>query len=398
MCLARSADHPIDLLVGSIPSLDKLLALIATSNRWRKLSISYADLSAVVKCRAYRGFPALRYLDLHAGLDFTLERAHDEALNTVVIDAPRLSTFKAQYGFGHYPFRVSIPTVTHIHLCIALHRRISEITALLSGLPQLSHLSLRCTRDEVSGSEPVPWTLSLPHLESLALELTPSLTWHILSRARLPSLKHLRIELLSVRRSRAFNTQIELDVDLFLSRCSQLESFTSQAVNFTKFKKILLASRPRFAAFAHDGQPLTNLEVQSLVRDLILGSDSMERVEEFALFDAGQYETDQASVFVDTVVSQCLAMARAVPQTPGPRALRRIDVHSPAPIREQQLQRKLQELYVRGLIPSKTEIQLHYSENRSGNRCTVAEDKWSTSTGPVTAGWQSTFYPFTFGL
>lgn len=295
-------------------------------------------------------------------------------------------------------FQISIPNVTHVHLSIDMPQRTWQIANLLSGFPRLSHLSLECAKADVFGgtatTSSVPWVFDLPHLQKLALEMVPSVTWSTLSRSRLPSLKHLRIEMLPIRRNLADFSQIEQNVDIFLSHCPQLESFTAQSMNFTKFKKILLATQPHFAAFAHDGQPLTNFEVQSLLRDLILGSDSMERVEEFALFDAGEYEIDQASVFIDTVVSQSLAMAPATSGTPSPRALRRIDVHSPAPIREQQMERKLQELYLRGVIPPSVQIQLHYSEERSGTKCRVAEDQWSTSTGPVTDGWHSTFYPF----
>ncbi|KAJ3514762.1 hypothetical protein NMY22_g14638 [Coprinellus aureogranulatus] len=395
MCFARSGDHPLDLVMGMNPSFGRFRRIIATSDRWRRLTVGLGEVFSMLKSEAFKGFSALRYLDIRGGIPGV-----DHTAVQATLDAPNLTTLKLWDGAVVQSVKVSTPNVTHMSLRgVDHHHVLLEAAEILSGLPRLSHLSLSCGRevgDALSVISSIPWTFNLPHLQKFAVESIPTVTWSILSRSRLPSLQHLRIEMKPIRRNRADFTQVERDVDVFLSYCPQLESFTAQAVNFTKFKKVLLATRPRFAAFAHDAQPLTSLEVQSFLRNLILGNDgTLERMEEFALFDAGGYDTDQASVFMDTVVGQCLAMAQPNPAGAGDtdRALRRIDVHSPAPIQWQK-EDKRQDLYTRGVIPETVQIQLHYSEERSGTKCRVAEDKWSTSTGPVTDEWDNTYYPF----
>ncbi|KAJ3526830.1 hypothetical protein NMY22_g10016 [Coprinellus aureogranulatus] len=393
MCLTRSASHPLSITISDIYSFEEFPAIIATSTRWKKLTIGLEEMFEMVRSNEFRGFPSLRYLSLDLGLWAGSVIPPKEC---IAFEAPNLVTLKGVLCVDPHALQISAPNVTHVSFFSARYQRINEMVKLLSTFPRLSHLSLQLEDGRQLEEWPDHrWVYDLLHLRNLSLQAAHAVVWYTLSRCRLPSLKKLRIHMSGT--SGLDFPEAKSDINTFLTHCPRLESFTAQSVDFAEFTKILPATRPRYAAIAPGGGQLEDSEVHSLVAGLMFGNHGMECIEEFSLFsgNTGAHAIDQASVFIDALGSDGhgLYIASSNAKIPRSTPLRRVDIHSPRPI-PGELGVKLQALYDRAVLPPNVQVELHYSEKRSGNKCRVAGDQWSTSTGPVTDEWDSTYYPF----
>jgi hypothetical protein len=88
-------------------------------------------------------------------------------------------------------------------------------------------------------------------------------------------------------KSLAEDPEDAMHINTFIGRCPQLDSLATQCVELDDFRRIIFATRPRFAAFGHEKQALTGLQVKQLLRTLLTGSGSTNQIREFFIFDAG---------------------------------------------------------------------------------------------------------------
>lgn len=294
-CMVRSVNQPLDMLIGETPGFDQLTYVMATSDRWRTLTIHDKELSMAIESHAFNGLAGLRYLDLVIRRS---SHTSNDLITQIGIELPNLVTFRlriAEYRAVCLPFKLSIPNVTHISMNFVTSPQVlPEIASMLSSLPRLSHLSFVCMPSHgLVIPSTISWTLNLPHLQKLELRSGFQSLWNILSRCRMPSLTHLRIESLRAAREWGWvgGNRIASDAAHFLNHCPQLESFAAQSTDFGAFMQVLLRAQPRFVTLGEDSDDGTlHMQINSLITHLV--NQDFEWIEEFALYDGRMYNGD----------------------------------------------------------------------------------------------------------